>query len=134
MTRATLILGHSSIAERAIAWIRKAPRGTRLTFQAPKRTTEQNSLLWACLGDVAAQVTWHGLKLSPDDWKLIFLDGLSREMRIVPNIDGTGFVNLGRSSSKLSVAEMTDLIELIYAFGARHCVRFHCHDVMQEAA
>ena len=133
MSRALLILGRPDIADKAISWIRKAPRGTRLEFRAPKRTTDQNSLLWACLGDVAAQVPWHGLKLSPDDWKLIFLDGLTREMRIVPNLDGTGFVNLGRSSSKLSVPEMTDLIELIYAFGARHGVKFHCHE-MQEAA
>jgi hypothetical protein len=46
-------------------------------------------------------------------------------MRIVPAIDGRGFVNLGRSSSKLSVGEMCDLIELIQAFGAQHGVVFH---------
>jgi hypothetical protein len=49
---------------------------------------------------------------------------LSQELRVVPNIDGTGFVPLGRSSSKLTVKEMTDLIELIFAFGAKHGVTF----------
>jgi len=44
---------------------------------------------------------------------------------MVPNIDGSGFVNLGRSSSDLSKAEMTDLIEIIHAFGANHGVVFH---------
>jgi len=43
---------------------------------------------------------------------------------MVPNIDGNGFVNLGRSSSDLSKAEMTDLIDLIHAFGANHGVTF----------
>jgi hypothetical protein len=37
----------------------------------------------------------------------------------------TGFVNLGWSSSDLTVAEMSDLIELIHAFGANHGVVFH---------
>jgi hypothetical protein len=58
--------------------------------------------MWAMLTEVASQVDYHGTKLTPDDWKLIFLDGLKREMRIVPNLDGNGFVNLGRSSSDLS--------------------------------
>jgi len=134
MSRVLLILGRPDIAEKAIAWIRKAPRGTRLLFHAPKRTTEQSDKMWAMLTEVAEQVKWHGMRLSSDDWKLIFLDGLTREMRIVPNLDGTGFVNLGRSSSKLSVAEMSDLIELIYAFGAQHGVRFNDPLDMKEAA
>jgi len=77
------------------------------------------------LTDVASQITWHGQRLTPDDWKLIFLDALKREVRIVPAIDGRGFVNLGRSSSDLSKSEMSDLMELITAFGANHGVRFN---------
>jgi NinB protein len=101
------------------------PDGTRVTFQAPKRSLDQNSKLWAMLSEVSTQLPWHGIKLSPDDWKLIFLDALKREFRMVPNLDGTGFVNLGRSSSDLSKTEMTDLIDLIHAFGAEHDVVFH---------
>jgi hypothetical protein len=76
------------------------------------------------LSEVAQQLPWHGVKLRPDDWKLIFLDALKRELRMVPNLDGTGFVNLGRSSSDLSKSEMSDLMELIAEFGARHGVIF----------
>jgi hypothetical protein len=46
-------------------------------------------------------------------------------MRMVPNIDGNGFVNLGRSTSDLSKTEMSDLMELIAMFGAKHDVKFH---------
>jgi hypothetical protein len=81
--------------------------------------------MWAALTDVATQIKWHGLKLSTEDWKLIFLDALKRELRMVPNLDGSGFVNLGRSSSDLSKAEMADLIEVIHQFGANHGVSFH---------
>lgn len=76
------------------------------------------------LTDVATQLTWHGQRLTPDDWKLVFLSSLKQEMRLVPNIDGNGFVQLGRSSSDLSKEEMGDLFEIIAAFGAKHGVKF----------
>ena len=80
------------------------------------------------LTDVSTQVPWHGIKLSPDDWKLLFLDALKREVRMVPNLDGNGFVSLGRSSSDLSKEEMGDLMELISAFGANRGVKFHTEE------
>jgi hypothetical protein len=49
-------------------------------FKAPKRSLPQNDRMWAMLTDVATQLPWHGIKLSPDDWKLIFLDALKREL------------------------------------------------------
>ena len=125
MSRAVLVLANPGIRAKASNWIAKAPPGTRVEFSRPKRSLDQNAKLWACLTDISDQVTWHGQKLFPDDWKLVFMDALNREMRIVPAIDGRGFVNLGRSSSKLSVGEMCDLIELIQAFGAQHGVVFH---------
>lgn len=110
--------------ERAHQLVEKCPYGARIEFKAAKRTLPQNDKMWACLTDVARQVKWHGLTLTPDDWKLIFLDGLKKELKIVPNIDGTGFVNIGRSSSKLTKQEMADLIELILMFGANHEVNW----------
>ena len=125
MTRAALVLVSPEIRQRAAYWATKLPEGTRVTFQSPKRSLPQNDRMWAMLTEVSAQLPWHGIKLSADDWKLIFLDALKRELRMVPNIDGSGFVNLGRSSSDLSKEEMTNLIELIHAFGASHGVVFH---------
>jgi hypothetical protein len=130
MSRALIILDTPADRMRATTLIHRAPTGTRVEFKAAKRSLDQNSRFWAMLTDVATQLEWHGQKLRADDWKLIFMDALKRELRVVPNIDGNGFVNLGRSSSDLSKAEMSDLQELIAAFGARHGVRFH----EQEAA
>jgi hypothetical protein len=113
-------------ADRSIAMqaIREAPDGARLTIKTARRSTDQNARMWAMLTDVAMQLEWHGQKLSTNDWKLLFLDLLRRELRLVPNLDKTGWVNLGRSSSDLSKAEMGDLMELIAAFGAQHGVTF----------
>ena len=124
MSRAVLILTDKATRQRAATWCLNAPAGCRVEFKEAKRTTDQNALMWASLTEIARQVEWHGLKLSADDWKLMLMAGLNQEMRLVPNIEGNGFVNLGRSSSDLSKAEMGDLIELIFAFGAKHGVVF----------
>jgi hypothetical protein len=124
MSRAQLTLSDQNIRARAVHWIEKAPAGTRVIFKDAKRTQAQNDRMWAALTDVASQVQWHGLKLSTEDWKLLFMDALNQEMRLVPNINGNGFVNLGRSSSNLSKAEFSQLIDLIHAFGAQHNVVF----------
>lgn len=134
MSRAVLILHRQSDRDRAASWVRQAPWGTRITFQEAKRTTDQNARMWAMLTEVARQVKWHGQRLSADDWKLVFMAALGSELRLVPNLDGTGFVQLGRSSSDLSVAEMGDLMELIAAFGAREGVTFAEPERVGEAA
>jgi hypothetical protein len=124
MSRHMIVVRSNADRQRAAHWSTKAPYGCRIEFKATKRSLPQNDRMWAMLTDVAQQVPWHGIKLTPDDWKLIFLDALKREVRMVPNIDGNGFVNLGRSSSDLSKQEMSELIELIAAFGASKGVVF----------
>lgn len=128
MSRALLVLRSDADRRKAIAWINSAPAWTRVEFKHSKRTLPQNDRFWAMLTDVAQQLTWHGVKLAPQDWKLVFMDALKQEMRLVPNIGGNGFVNLGRSSSDLTKSEMSDLMELIAEFGARHNVKFHESD------
>ena len=125
MSRYLVTLKSGADRQRAARFIAAAPFGTRVEFKATKRTIPQNDKMWAALTDVATQLKWNGQRLHAEDWKYIFLDALKRELRIVPNLDGTGFVNLGRSSSDLSKGEMSDLIELINEFGAKHGVIFH---------
>jgi hypothetical protein len=125
VTRAVIVIATEADRQRAIKWITQAKPGTRVVFKEHKRSIPQNDRLWAMLTDVATQLPWHGRKLTPNDWKFLFLDALKREVRAVPNIDGTGFVNVGRSSSDLSRDEMSTLLELITAFGVAHDVTFH---------
>lgn len=120
MSRRTYNVTSEGQRATVIADIRKAPLGFRIEAKRNKRSTPQNDRMWAMLTDVARQKQWHGVWLEPEDWKLIFLAGLNQELRIVPNLDGTGFVQLGRSSSKLTVEEMTALMDLIEAFAAQH--------------
>lgn len=123
MSRATLILAGAAERARALAWIAKAPVNTRVEFKAPRRSLPQNDKMWAALTEIARTLPWHGVRLSADDYKILFLASLNTEMRIVPNLDGTGFVPLGRSSSDLSKEEMSLLLDLIGAFAAQHGVQ-----------
>lgn len=131
MSRAQIIIRGSADRSRATAWVSQAPLGTRVEFKQTKRSIPQNDRMWAMLTDVARQLEWHGQKLTPDDWKLVFLDGLKGETRTVPNIDGNGFVSLRRSSD-LSKEEMTEMMDLIEAFGTQHGVEFS--DKQERAA
>ncbi len=124
MGTATIIIANAAAREMAVRWLGKAPWNTRVTFKASKRTVPQNDRMWAMLTDVAAQVEWYGQYFSPDDWKHIFTASL-RQSRVVPGIDKGTFVILGTSTSKMEVEEMSDLIEIIHAFGAERGVIFH---------
>jgi len=124
MSRALLILANDQLRQRALQWVATAPVGTRLEFKAPKRTLDQNSMMWALLTDVSRQAVHYGVKYTPEDWKLIFMAALSREMRTAINLDGDGIVPLTRSSD-LTKEEMSDLIDLIYAWGGLHHIQFH---------
>lgn len=124
MSRYFVTLRSEADRVRAMNIIAAAPAGARVEIKAAKRSLPQNDRMWSMLTEVAQQLPWHGVKLRPDDWKILFLDALKRELRTVPNLDGTGFVSLNQSSSDLSKAEMGDLMELIAAFGAQHGVKF----------
>ncbi len=97
-----------------------------------QRTSEQNKKLNAMCGDLAEQVLWHGQALGRDDWRHMFVAAYRKEQRIVPGING-GFVVLGASSRKLSVAECGDVIEMLNAFGAERGVIW-TDEKQQEAA
>jgi len=123
MTKRVLILAHPQARQRALDAVREAPEGYSVTIAEPTRNTAQNARMWAMLGDVSRQVEWYGKRLTPEDWKHVFSSSL-RRLEVVPNLDGTGFVALGMSTSRLSVREMADLITLIDAFGAERAVEW----------
>ncbi len=117
MSKAVYILAHPTARQRAVDAVRNAADGMVVTVAEPTRNLEQNAALWAILSEVSEHVVWHGRKLSPEDWKHIFTASLKR-MDVVPNLEGTGFVALGLSTSKMSKREFSDLLELVNAFAA----------------
>ena len=125
MTRALLILSTERERRKAIDWVSKAPDGTRLEFKAPRRTLPQNDRMWAMLTDVAQQKEHCGRRYTADQWKILFMHACGREVQFVPSLDGSTFIPWGQSSSDISKAEMSELIEFIFSWGAENGVRFH---------
>ncbi|MBD8906853.1 recombination protein NinB [Methylorubrum zatmanii] len=119
--RHILRLANDVVRQRAIRWILKAPEGMLVEFREDTRSLDQNAKLWPMLDDVARQVEWYGQRLTSDEWKDVFTASL-RKSRVVPGLDAGTFVVLGLHTSKLKKAEFSDLIELIYAFGAERDV------------
>lgn len=99
-----------------------AGRRMVLELRPEKRSDPQNRRMWAMLADISAQVDWYGQNLSAEDWKHVLSASLTKQ-RVAPGIDG-GFVVLGLSTSKMTKAEMSELQELMEAFGAQQGVRF----------
>ena len=117
----TLLTKHDR--DRAARAVDRAPDGYRVTFEEPKRSTEQNKRMWALLSDISRQVEYYGDYRSPEAWKDIFSAAL-REVNTVPSLDGKGIVQIGLRTSKLSKTEMGDLMTLIEEYGARNGVTF----------
>lgn len=116
------VLAHAEARRRAVMALQHAPDGYAVKIQPPTRSLEQNAALWAALSDVAEQVEWYGRKLTAEDWKHVFSASLKKQ-DVVPGLHGD-FVVLGVSTSKMTKAEMSDLIELIRAFGVERGVMF----------
>ena len=129
--RLTMSLYNAQQAHQAIqtawkhakGWLMAGDKRLTLEIRPEKRSDAQNRRLWAMLADISAQVEWHGKKLGAEDWKAIFTASL-RSMNVVPNLDNTGFVVLGQSTSRMTKAEMCELQTLMEAFGAEKGVRF----------
>lgn len=111
-----LYLAHPEARRRAQEAVRTAPDGYRVTIGPPTRSLDQNSALWPRLTEIADRVTWHGQKLTKEEWKDVFSAALKRQ-NVVPGLDG-GFVVLGSSTSRMSKAEFGDLLTLIDAWCA----------------
>ena len=114
--------------QEAFAWIKPlVDEGHRLNvvIKPETRSLAQNNLMWSCLTDLSTQLQWCGKKMTPEGWK-DFITAHIEGQDIVPNMDGTGFVTIGRgkSTSNMTIAEMTEVIEQCHAFGALQGVKW----------
>jgi hypothetical protein len=118
--RVQLVLTGLAVRKKAARWIGQAPAGTRVEFKPPQRTIEQNDRMWAMLTDIVTQHTFNGRKYTTDEAKVVFMHACGKEIEILPSLDMKTFVPYGQSSSDLSVSEMSDLIEFMFAWGAEN--------------
>lgn len=80
-----------------------------------KMTDKQRRMLNAVCGDLAAQLSWHGNRLSKDDYRHLF-SGMALGWRMMPAYDrgegAAGFVMLGGSSLDMTRTQACDAITM----------------------
>lgn len=112
------------VARKAICrHVLSAPEGYVVSIKEPTRNLEQNAKMWAMLTDLENQCNWHGVKLTAAEWKDLLSAGLVKS-KVVPNIDGSGFVILGQRTSKMTTKQFSELLDLVGLFGDSRGVKW----------
>jgi hypothetical protein len=99
-----------------------APDGYVCEIRPPTRSNDQNAKLWAMLTDISLAKP-EGRAHTPEVWKTLAMHACGHEVQFLNGLNGEPFP-AGFRSSQLSVAQMSELIEFLYEFGARHGVRW----------
>lgn len=120
----TVILYGQSQRKFAHQLIDAAPTNAVVNIREEKRTIDQNDKMWAMLSDISRQVELpRGGLGKPETWKLLVMRACGHEIAFELGLDGHPFP-IGLRSSRLTVKEMSALIEFIYAFGAERNVEW----------
>lgn len=123
-----IVLRNAFEKKRAKTVIEQAPEGSVFSLIASGRTLSQNAKMWAMLTDIALAKP-EGRAMSPEAWKAAFMSALGYEIIWQPGIDNSPPFPAGFRSSRLSKEQMSELIEFILSYGARHGVRLSMEDV-----
>lgn len=124
MNGQTVILRSDTQRQLAHRLIDAAPENAVVNIAEAKRTLDQNAKFHAMISDIS-RAKPQGRTLPTDIWKVLILAAaLKLKVRFEPDLEDGGVVPVGFRSSKLTKAQMADVIEWMYAFGAEHNVRW----------
>lgn len=116
------VLAHLEARRRATQAVAEAPEGWRVTVEPPKRNGEINAALHAMLGEIADRVPWAGKLRTIESWKRLmvaaWLRAVGEQVEFLPAIDGHGVDVVFRRTSRMSQAEVRDLLAYVEAWAA----------------
>lgn len=118
MERTTLTITTRAQLETAFRFAAKQQYPYIVEVRDVKRTDEQNRTMWLWLAAFEEQAELSGKRFSKEQWKVIFLQALGKELEVLPTLDGKSWFPAGFRSSKLTIPEFSDLIELIQSEAA----------------
>lgn len=116
----TIVLRNDASKAAAHRLIDCAPFGHVANIAPPTRSNAQNDKMWAMLSDVS-RAKPDGRCHVPELWKALFMQSCGHQVQYMNGLDGLPFP-VGFRSSRLSKEQMSELIECIYEYGARHGV------------
>lgn len=111
------------VRSNAIEAVRLAPPNWIVTVKEPKRSTDQNAMMWSLLGDLA-RAKPEGRNWTPETFKAAMMHYLGHQVMFAEGLGGTGPFPIGFRTSRLTKKQMSDLIECILSYGAENGVVF----------
>lgn len=105
--------------------IRHLPDGWVVRAGPPPRSSPQNRIFHAIVADFAKAIPeWGGAKMDADAWKNVLILSFAKDhsdgrIQLVPDLHGTGLVQIRESSASMSKDRATALIEFCKAEAAR---------------
>jgi hypothetical protein len=103
--------------------------GKHLTMEIKlaNKSREQEEKYHAMINDIAKQAEHMGAKWSADDWKRLLVNQFMRDSgnsggKIIPNLDGTGIVQLGLQTRNFTKEQANEFIEWLYSWAVENGV------------
>ena len=109
----------------ALDAVANAPDGWVVRVGPPKRSSEQNRIFHAIVSDFAKHMPeYHGVPMDAESWKSVLIVSFAKEeaggaIRLVPDLGGSGLVQVRESSATMGKARATALIDYCMAEAAR---------------
>lgn len=122
MTGQTIILRGDVQRQYAKRLIDAAPIDGVVNIREATRTLDQNAKLWAMLSDVS-RAKPDGRTHTTEVWKCLFMQACGHEVQFLMGLDGNPFP-AGFRSSRLTKAQMCELIDFIDAWGSERGVQW----------
>lgn len=122
MTGQTIRLASDAQRIMAKAMIDRAPPNAIVNIREETRTLDQNAKMWAMLSDVSRSKP-NGRMMTTERWKAVFMQACGHAVQFEIGLDGAPFP-IGYSTSKLTKAQMGDLITFIYQWGDENSVKW----------
>jgi hypothetical protein len=106
-----------------------AGRPLVMDIQQACKSREQEEKYHAMIGEIAKQAEHLGAKWDAESWKRLLVDQFMRDSkmdgnRILPNLDGTGIVQLGSQTRRFSKEQASEFVEWLLAWGAEHGITY----------
>lgn len=122
MAGQTIILRGQSQRDYAKMLLDRAPVDAVVNIRAATRSSDQNAKLWAMLSDVS-RAKPGGRTATPEVWKALFMHACGHAVQFEMGLNGQPFPT-GFRSSRMTVAQMSDLITFIIQWGDANGVRW----------
>lgn len=102
-----------------------APGGpVEIELRRPKRSLDQNRLIWVLCRDFENQAELFGQKVDAEGWKIVLSDAFEGETQYLPKLDGRGMISRAPRTSKYPKDTFSSLVDFIFSEGAARGVEF----------